>query len=167
MEVFIKYKAISYEGERTSFVEQHTCPDFKSQPERDFDGHRLPGISIESQVLDWLDDQDKHYLISKHDLMCILDYEVYTGLSVSLPEIFESRYESFGISEEVKNNIIATYAVMKGSIENLPIEKQIEIVLSAMDVGFKSSGEAYRRISAILDGKNPDEVENEPQLIES
>lgn len=162
MEVSIKYSAISYDGENVSFVETHTCPDLKLITDRKFEGYQLPSVSVESQILDWLDEQDKHYLIDKHNLMCILDYEVFTGPKLILPDFFEEHYKEIQISESLKNDIIATYAEMKNSLDGLTFDQQWRILFDAVLLGHKAAGEAYRRISAILKGEDPDAVQGEP-----
>ena len=49
-------------------------PDFGILPSEIFDGVELPSISIESQVIDYLDSIDKADMMAKNDWDVILDY---------------------------------------------------------------------------------------------
>jgi len=61
------------------------------------------------------------------------------------------------------NDFEVTYNRMADTIKGIPIAKQFEIVLKAMNIGMETASVAYRRISAILNDKNPDDVTLEPK----
>lgn len=52
-------------------------PDFNILPSEIFDGVELPSISIESQVIDYLDSIDKADMMAKNDWDVILNYYPY------------------------------------------------------------------------------------------
>ena len=54
-----KFKAVTYRGEKISFLYKIDCPD------GDID------------LIDWLDSQDKQHIIDEKELSCIVDYEIY------------------------------------------------------------------------------------------
>ena len=49
-------------------------PDYDIIPSEEFNGFELPPISIESQVIDYLDSVDKSDIMAKYDWDMILDY---------------------------------------------------------------------------------------------
>lgn len=49
-------------------------PDYNIIPSEEFNGFELPPISIESQVIDYLDSIDKSDIMAKYDWDIILDY---------------------------------------------------------------------------------------------
>lgn len=49
-------------------------PDYDIIPSEEFNGFKLPPISIESQVIDYLDSVDKSDIMAKYDWDIILDY---------------------------------------------------------------------------------------------
>lgn len=51
-----------------------THPNFSIIPSEVFNNYKLSEISIESQVIDWLDTIDKSEIMSKYDWDIILDY---------------------------------------------------------------------------------------------
>lgn len=52
-------------------------PDYDIIPSEEFNGFELPPISIESQVIDYLDSVDKSDIMAKYDWDIILDYYPY------------------------------------------------------------------------------------------
>lgn len=58
MKAKFKFKAITYRGEKTSFLYEIDFPD-------------------DVDLIDWLDEHDKQYIINEKELICIIDYEVY------------------------------------------------------------------------------------------
>lgn len=59
---------------RTLLIEH---PDFIVIPSETFNGYELPPISIESQVIDYLDSIDKSDIMAQNDWDIILDYYPY------------------------------------------------------------------------------------------
>lgn len=59
---------------RTLLIEH---PDFIVIPSETFNGYELPPISIESQVIDYLDSIDKSDIMAQNDWDMILDYYPY------------------------------------------------------------------------------------------
>ena len=57
MKTKFKFKAITYRGEKISFTYDIDCPD-----ECD-------------DFIEWLDTQDKQYILEEKNLICIIDYE--------------------------------------------------------------------------------------------
>lgn len=51
-------------------------PDYNIIPSEEFNGFELPPISIESQVIDYLDSIDKSDIMAKYDWDTILDYYI-------------------------------------------------------------------------------------------
>ena len=73
METNITFKALQ-RGKvvRKTLSIEH--PDYDIIPSEEFNGFKLPPISIESQVIDYLDNIDKSDIMAKYDWDIILDY---------------------------------------------------------------------------------------------
>lgn len=145
----------------------------------------LPSITLTASELasDWVGTQSSllNDIINdpKRELHCILDWDIVSikNISASGKETTETapkqqniKYDALAlfeiivaasdtIDEQTKVNFLHTYKEMKDSLKGLTVEKKISVVLAAMGVGFKASGEAYRRMSAILSGKDPNQID--------
>ena len=76
MKTKITFKALKRGSvvRRTLLIEH---PDFIVIPSETFKGYDLPPISIESQVIDYLDNIDKSNIMAQNDWDMILDYYPY------------------------------------------------------------------------------------------
>lgn len=63
--------------------------DFKEIPESEFQGVKLPPISIESQVINYLDEIDKTELMEKYGFDMIIDYYPKRRSKTKEEEIYE------------------------------------------------------------------------------
>ena len=104
---------------------------------------------IDSQIIDWLDNQYelKKDIMDSHDIMTILDYEVYNPKSKAITkqqQVFDVIAE-ISDNEQIMVDFMVTYHSMKKNIKDLSVKHQIMIVLNAMIVGYTASSVAYAK----------------------
>jgi len=172
MKIRVKFKAIGLRGEIEYKKMSFTCPDFKEIVYEHT--QRLKGIpltinlntTVISQVVDWLDDMDKKQIMDENDWHAIIDYNVIDKkVAKKKGELARVKMTAFDLAQTVivnnevmLNDFEVTYNRMADAVKGLPLEKQFEIVIGAMNIGMETATIAYRRISAILNDKNPDDV---------
>lgn len=75
--------------------------DFETIPESEYLGNKLPEVSIEHQVITWLDVIDKSDIMLKYDFDMIIDYYI----PKSIDEIKESNVYVTSYIESHEKNI--------------------------------------------------------------
>lgn len=181
MFVKIKFKGTKYStGKTVSFIKTLECPDFVELDNTEnlvalFGKEILEHVghttSVNDQVMEWLDNQDKMYIIYDHDLQCIINYEVVEEKETKQSMLVKSEnkqakneqlmvavLENQGASEEMKATFNFAYQKVKDQIKTLPVEKQMKIVFSMLSVGYLASTTAYQNI---IDKLNGDDKETE------
>jgi hypothetical protein len=183
MKVKIKFSAIKYStGKTINFTKTMLCPDFevidnsvfliKHIGQEDIKKYGInTNISIESQIMDWLDKQDKMQLIYEHDLLCILSYEVAkkkikTLVVVTIEDKIQenelkiaSLIDEYFEKDELRIAFNYSYQQVKNEIYKLTIHEQIKIVLSMVDVGLLGSITAYKNMLNIFNSYNTNKKE--------
>jgi len=156
MKVKIEYKALDLRGNLIKIKRDHECPDFKEE-EFTFQGHTFLK-KVNSQIMDWLDEQDKMDIIYENDLHCIIDYKVVESsigsLKQSKKELFENLVDLLITNEQMNTDVKLTYVGMFNAIKTLKVSKQLEIVLASLGLSYMSKTEAYQNIIDIF--KNND-----------
>jgi hypothetical protein len=178
MKIRVNFKAIGSMGRIEHKTISFTCPDFKEIVY--VHSERLKGIpltvnlntTVICQVVDWLDNMDKRDIMDENDWSIILDYNILARrvqskkkreLALRHNTAFELAQRLIVDNVPMLNDFEVTYNRMADTIKGIPIAKQFEIVLKAMNIGMETASVAYRRISAILNDKNPDDVTLEPK----
>lgn len=152
----INFKALTYRGKLVRFTKMYDLPDFKVIPPSKIKGVIFQEISIESQIMAWLDEQDKEKLMIERDLGVILDYEVSKKREPK-PTLVDYLKQD-NLSEQVLTELLAIYSEIRPVLKGKTITTQVEILFSHLDIGCKAASTAYQRISAILNGEVPDGV---------
>lgn len=152
MKVKILYKAIDLRGNSVKLKIDHECPDFKEESFT-FQGHDLVN-TVNSQIIDWLDDQDKMNIIYDNDLHCIVDYEVIdTSVDEKKPskkELFNRLVDLLITNEKMNIDVKLTYVGMYNSIKSLKVGRQLEIVLASLGLSYMAKTDAYQHMIDIL-----------------
>lgn len=150
----VKFKILTYRGNSKTITRKIDFPDFKpmfsdlvitGDPEVD----KRP-ISIETQMIDWLDEWDKREFMNDNDISTIIDYWLVSDkknkASVPAKEsklTFEDVIGMVEMEEGMLIDIMAVYTEMYETIHDLSALKQLSIVLNAVSVGLKSKIEAF------------------------
>ena len=152
----IKLKALSYTGKVIFFTKDFDCPDFELIPPTNFQGIELPETTVESQVIDWFDDQDKSQNKIKKELSIIIDYWVPKKKQIK-PTILDYLKQA-DLSEQLLLDLIAVYAEIRPLLKGKSIETQIEMLFSHVNIGYKSASIAYKNITDILQAPTVDDA---------
>lgn len=148
MEIKVKYKAVTYNGKVVSFTQKHEAPDFKVETFKHTQEGKTYDIinSVESQIMDWLDTQDKTELMESKELKCILDYTPVTKVVYSKEseaEMVKAILTVSGASEKVIIDFMVVYVKMYDSIKKLNIDRKIKIVFDSLGIGYQAKTAAY------------------------
>jgi len=144
----IKFKALTYHGKVIFFTKEFDCPDFEVIPSTNFKGIDLPETTVESQIIDWLDEQDKDSLMIEKNLGVIIDYWI--------PKKKESQFtildylKKANLSEQMILDLVAVYKEIKPLLKGKSVKTQIHMMFSHLNVGYKSASNAYGRMLKIL-----------------
>ena len=157
MKVKVLYKAIDLRGNQVKLKIDHECPNFKEE-QFTFQGYDFVK-SVSSQVIDWLDEQDKMNIIYDNDLHCIIDYELIENSvgakKLSKKELFNGLTDLLITDEKMNIDVKLTYVGMYNSIKSLKVGRQLEVVLSSLGLSYMTKSDAYQHMIDIL--KTPTE----------
>ena len=170
MQVTIKYKCIGLRGNLFFIKKSIVCPDFedKSHSIKTNVGEFNFTESKDSQVIDWLDNQDKFDFMAKNGIHTIVDYEVVAEKEKKDKKTDDHQielYKSHGVTKnkEIKVfsllynalnetesehkqqlliDFIAIYKRLKDSISPLTVEKQASIIMEASGIAYESEDTA-------------------------
>jgi hypothetical protein len=155
MKIKVKFKGVNSYGKIVHFTKEIECPDFKVIPPSVYDGIELLETSINRQIMDWLDEQDKSDIMISKDLYLILDYYIpEKKIKTTLKDLLIN----LDLSEKLMIDILAIYKEIKPLLKNKSAESQLEIILSHLKVGYKASTNSYDRILKILKAPNSNEA---------
>lgn len=177
---------------KINFIKEITCPELSFvdtiRPAIALNEGKLklPATThtAKEKADEWLSNQSSilHGIINdpKRELNCIVDWDI-VGIKnieadgselIVFKEKKEKKRDLVTIMKEDFNTVdekfladfAHTYEKMKESISGLSNEKKLSIVLSSMSVGMQASSNAYSRMTAILNGQDPDIINNEKLL---
>jgi hypothetical protein len=149
----IKFKALTYHGKVVFFIKEFECPDFKVIPPTNFKGIKLPEISVENQIIDWLDGQDKTSLMIEKDLGIIIDYFIPKKRSkFSIIDYLKMA----NLSEQMIFDLMVVYKEIKPLLKGKSVKIQIQIMFSHLIIGYQAMTNAYQNITAMLQSKSSD-----------
>ena len=128
--------------------------NFKELPETDFNGIKLPATSVESQVMNYLDEIDKRDMMIQHNFDIIIDYfpkkkkvkknEIETFIKFCKPylDMYPSLIRPFeAVISEAQNILFGN---------NKSNEQRFKEVLKMIDISFKASAGIMEIINTIL-----------------
>jgi hypothetical protein len=165
MKTKVKFKAVTDRGNVVTRVLEVEHPDF-TEIDKTF-SVKVNGVNttlpfrrtVNEQVIEWLDDQDKSNLMYDNEWYCILNYEAHVPKpKVNKREaVFRLAEEAF-TSEEAKASFVLVYSRLHKNLSKLSVEDQFKVVLDSFLL--TAEGQAYTagRMLAILQGKDPNEV---------
>lgn len=148
MERKIKFKVIKDRGRVSLMSKIMNFPNFEIIPPKLFQGIILPEISVESQIIDYLDEMDKKEFMYQNDISIIIDYWVCVPKKnkISLLEAIKMS----GVSEQMFFDLEAIYRKIKPTLKGKSIEKQAEMLFNCLDISYQSATNAYREIYKVL-----------------
>lgn len=144
----IKFKALTYHGKVILFTKEFDCPDFEVIPPIKFKGIELPETTVESQIIGWLDEQDKSSLMIEKDLGVIIDYWIPKKNKVKFTII--DYLKQANLSEQMILDLMAVYKEINPLLKGKSVKTQIQIMFSHLNIGYQSASNAYQRITDIL-----------------
>ena len=132
--------------------------NFKELPETDFNGIKLPATSVESQVINYLDEIDKRDMMIQYNFDIIIDYfpkkkkvkknEIETFIKFCQPylDMYPSLIRPFeAVISEAQNILFGN---------NKSNEQKFKEVLKMIDISFMASAGTMEIINAILNREN-------------
>lgn len=147
MKTKIKYKCISLRGDVVYIVEELEHPETNDH----------------SGIMNFLDEQNKLPFMYRHDVMAIIDYEVY----VEEPSIGDF-LEQLGLKGQILLDAAAVFQKIKPILKDKPVVEQAKILMSHLNIGYEAAKVAYENINRILKGdSNQEQIENKPLLDEN
>lgn len=144
----IRFKAIDFRGKVFCFNENVECPDFSIIPSKKWKGINLPETSIESQIIDWFDEQGKKRIMDSKDIAIIIDYWI-PKKKEKQPTLLDV-FKAINTSEKTTLDAMAVYQEIKDLLKGKSVTEKVRLIFSHMNVGYTASGVAYERMTQIL-----------------
>jgi allophanate hydrolase subunit 1 len=161
--VKVKFKALTYRGKLTQFTREFSIPVFYDGISPDLDIiAALSGKSVEDLYeIDCIDQLDKQYIIDELDLACINDYYIVKSQTSkpkvkSLVQYAKEQAGSIELDDDILRNLYQTCERMQGPIKGMPLDKQLEIVIASLTVGYETRGVAIKECTDLLARINGD-----------
>ena len=156
MKAKIKFIALHEDGLRkVKRVVKMDVPDFKESPEEDIvvcgETIHCPAVSVDTQIMEYLDSIDKRPLMDKYGWVTIIDYSVYNSQQnqnknkVSVIDFLREMCED----EQILMGLAVTYQKLRKNIRHLPIMQQLCIIMDSLNLSYKASIAAYKRMDEI------------------
>lgn len=158
----VKFKAITYKGDVIKKTVKVDCPEFKEY----FDNLIVNGkelsfkVSVEDQVMTWLDNTDKSGIMDKNEWYTILDYSVPKKVVKQtkaqkiekVKSMIEDVFGKLGSehSTQLRDDFMIVYIKMFDKINKLTPDEQFLIVLGTMDVAYTAQSEAYKHAIKLI-----------------
>lgn len=150
----VKFKAVR-RGSVINFTHIVECPDFKVIPSKNFKGVDLPEVSVERQVIRWLDGQDKSKLMYEKDVDLILDYCIPVKQKGKVNVI--NLIMKAEVPDGLRADLLAVYKKIKPTLKGKSVNNQIDLIFSHLTIAHYAATAAYRNIKEVL---NPDSKKN-------
>lgn len=144
-----KFKILDFNGKIKHIVKEFDCPDFEVIPGKLYKNILLPETSIESQLMDWLDGQDKKQFMGENDIEIIFDYWVYKkkkGKKLTINLTMYDYLKTFDLDDKLLLDLLAIYKEIYDKIKSKPINEQILLLFSHAKIAYISSTNAYNNI---------------------
>ena len=148
----IRYKTFTYAGKVEYFVEEHEFPDFQEKPwSFELSGKKIEGVdSVESQIMNFLDNMDKKKFMDKNDIHTIIDYEIFKPKKKVNKKKMVLQESKKYFDKEYWIDFAVIYTEMYKSIRNLPWKKQFEITVSAFSTTVQGKLATAKEFSEII-----------------
>ncbi len=157
----VKFKAVTYRGDVVNKTVKVDGPEFNQYVEDlVINGTTFSfTVSIEDQVMEWLDGTDKTNIMEQNGWYTILDY----GVRKKIPKQTKAdKLEEFkGLvdkyfnpdserSVKLRNDFMVTYIKMFNKIQKLSAEQQFIIILGTLDTAYTAQSEAYKHAITLI-----------------
>tara|TARA_R110000787_G_scaffold133423_4_gene245744 strand:+ start:1470 stop:1997 length:528 start_codon:yes stop_codon:yes gene_type:complete len=158
-----KIKTVLYDGSINTFTVDYECPDFEVTENKFFlkNGESRTIItSVETQVDDWLCEQDKSEWMDDNDVGTIINFWQHIPKKRKKKISFRQYSSNLlsGQDQGFVDDFFATYAEIFESLKGKEVQDQFVSVLNAMSVGIKAATIAYQNMSKILKPDNPKQL---------
>ena len=145
----IQFKYITEEGKYKCKSFNLDIPEFKDY-QTDFKGVQFI-VRKERQIMDFLDEMDKTNFMQENHMITILDYKPYfqkqkRNKEVEILAIFKDAISSNQNKEQLYFDFFAVATKMRHSIKNLSIEKQFNLILDGLNIGYKAQSEIVKEL---------------------
>jgi hypothetical protein len=94
--------------------------------------------------MDYLDNLDKSEFMNENNISTIFDYKIYEKQKPKIKETIFDVLKKFDIPEKLLNDIVALYVKIKKDICKKSAYNQINIILSHLDIAYKSNLELLK-----------------------
>ena len=156
----VKFKYVTIRGESRCKTVSYDCPDFESITTDISDiipelkGHDLSThtTSVESQQMEWLDNQDKEEFMDRHEAMMIVDYWVVKPRvkAKSKPEttaVEILKQHTDNLSDQMLIDFVVVHEELSRNMDGISKEQQVRITMNAMGIAYKASAESYKSMT--------------------
>lgn len=144
----IRFKYLDYRGKVKTRTFEMEVPKFEVIPATTFNNIPVPAIPVESQIIDYLDSIDKKDFMIENEMETIIDYFIPEKKSKVTFQDLLKLYE--WTNPQVLVDAVVVYSKMKPKLKGLSAQKQLDLVLETLQIGYKAQTEAYKSISGIL-----------------
>ncbi len=95
-----------------------------------------------------IENQDKKQLMYEKDLYAIVDYWIPQPKQKKIT--LEELIKQYNIKNEIVVDLMAIYVLIKDSLKGKSAEEKLSILLSHLEIGYKSASNAYKHMHNIL-----------------
>jgi hypothetical protein len=158
----VKFKAITSRGD---VVKKTVKVELPSDMEERTETLNINGtdisfkITLEDQVMDWLDSIDKSPIMDENDWYTILDYNVVKKATKQtkvkkleeFKELIKNHFNSeFEHADKLRDDFMVTYIKMFDKIQTLSAKQQFIIVAGTLDTAYTAQSEAYKHAIKLI-----------------
>ena len=145
----IQFKYITEEGKYKCKTHEITIPIFENY-DTEFKGVKFQ-VTKESQIMDFLDEMDKTEFMQENDIVTILDYKPFIpkmkiNKEFEILSIFKDAISANENKEQMFFDFVAVATKMRYSIKNLSIDKQLNLILNGLNIGYKAQSEVVKEL---------------------
>ena len=167
MQVKIEYRAINYHGQQVTDIVEHEVPEFEEKTvtlNLRSDGRDVPHsfeVTVDQQVMEYLDDIDKRAMMDDREWMAILDYSMYREEAKEEKLVLmKSLIDEFTEVDDLRASLYVAYAKMYDTIKDMKMVDQLSIIASSLGLALESQTYVYQRMLSILNKSNPEDHQN-------
>lgn len=146
----VKINGISYMGQHKSVIFEMDFPDFEVIPSKVILGYEFPETTIQSQMIDYLDEYDMTNKMEEYGFYMLMDRKLHTPKSspkdsgdLTIPGSSKEKdlfilINFYTNNEEFKNDLYAAYVLIHPKIKSFSVKTQLDMLLSHVNLGYKA-----------------------------
>lgn len=143
----IQFKYITEEGKYRCKSHKIEMPDFESY-DTEFKGIKFK-VTKESQIMNFLDEMDKNDFMQENNIITILDYKPCVvkkkiNKEIEILSIFKDMISENQNKEQIYFDFVAVATKMRKSIKKMSVDKQLNIILDALNVGYTAQSQIVK-----------------------